>query len=117
MYGRRELHAALHRKLREGELTSRHLDIILRQLSVDESVKLWEWSPLSIPIMAAIADTFSNLPRSVFLRTGDAVRLLSAREFGCTAVYSNDRHLPAEAPHVGMTSRDVIEPLNFPEQR
>lgn len=111
VYGRLELHAALHRKLREGELTSKHLDIILRQLRVDESVKLWEWLPLSGPVMAAIEDTFANLSRSVFLRTGDAVHLLSAREFGCTAVHSNDRHLLAAAPHVGMTGRDVIGPL------
>ena len=117
VYGRLELHAALHRKLREGELTSRHLDVVLRQLSVDESVRLWEWLPLSVPVMAAIVGTYSNLSRRVFLRTGDAVHLLSAREFGCTAVCSNDRHLLAAAPHVGVAGRDVIDPREFPVRR
>ena len=42
VYGRLELHAALHRKLREGELTDLQLNIISRLLSVDESMRLWE---------------------------------------------------------------------------
>ena len=108
IYGRLELHAALHRKLRDGELTGLQLDIVRRQLSVDESVRLWRWIPLSATTMNAVADTFSELSRHVFLRTGDAVHLVSAREFGCAAVYSSDRHLLAAAPHVGMTGRDVI---------
>ena len=106
-YGRLELHAAFHRKLREKELTE-------QQLSVDESTRLWEWVPLSTAIMTAIVDTFAGLSGDVFLRTGDAVHLLSAREFGCTAVYSNDRHLLAAAPHVGIKGRDVIGPAGWP---
>ena len=110
VHGRLELHAALHRKLREGELTEGQLDIVLRQLSVDESVRLWEWMPLTSVIMAAVADTFASLPRRVILRTGDAVHLLSARERGCKAIYSDDRHLLAAAPYVGIEGRDVIAP-------
>ena len=110
MYGRLEFHAALHRKLREGELTGRQRDVILRQLSVDESVRLWEWIPISAPVMSAIADTFARLSDRVYLRTGDAVHLVSAREIGCNAVYSNDGHLLAAAPHLGIEGRDVIEP-------
>ena len=106
---RLELHAALHRKLREGELTERQLDIVRRQLSVDDSVRVWQWTPLSATTMNAVADTFVGLSGDVFLRTGDAVHLVSARAFGCAVVYSSDRHLLAAAPHVGMTGRDVIE--------
>ena len=116
VYGRLELHAALHRKLREGELSAGQHEIVLRQLSVDESVRLWEWIPLSAAIMGSIADAFANLPRRVFLRTGDAIHLLSARERGCKAVYSNDRHLLAAAPHVGIAGRDVIAPDELSER-
>ena len=108
IYGRLELHAALHRKLREGELTEHQLVIVRRQLSVDESVRVWQWTPLSATTMNAAVDTFAGLSGHVHLRTGDAVHLVSAREFGCAAVYSNDRHLLAAAPHVGITGRDVI---------
>ena len=114
VYGRLELHAAFHRKLRERELTEQQLNVVLRQLSVDESARLWEWIPLSTAIMTAIVDTFARLSGDVFLRTGDAVHLLSAREFGYTAVYSNDRHLLAAAPHVGIKGRDVIGSAGWP---
>ena len=110
IYGRLELHAALHRKLREGELTEQQSGIVRRQLSIDESVRIWQWIPLSATTMDAVVDTFADLSEHVYLRSCDAVHLMSAREFGCTAVYSNDRHLIVAAPHVGMTARDVIEP-------
>ena len=109
VYGRLELHAALHRKLREGELTERQLNIILRQLSVDESMRLWEWLPLSSIIITAITNTFASLSPSVFLRTGDAVHLVSAKMGGFTEIYSNDKRLLAAAPYVGMTGCDVME--------
>jgi predicted nucleic acid-binding protein len=108
VYGRLELHAALHRKLREGRLDERGLDVVLRQLSVDESVGLWEWLPLTARVRAAVADVYGKLSRDVFLRTGDAVHLLSAREHGLTKIYSSDRRLLAAAPHVGIEGRDVI---------
>ncbi len=114
LYGRMELLAALHRKVREGELTEPQVSVVLRQLDVDESEKLWEWIPLSSAIIEAVADTFRNLPRNVFLRSGDAVHLLSARAHGFTEIYSNDRHLLRAAPHLGLTGRDLIEPSAAP---
>ena len=110
VYGRLELHSALHRKLREGELTKQQLNIILRQLSVDESMKLWEWLPLSSTILTTVTDTFISLSRRAFLRTGDAVHLVSAKLCGFTEIYSNDKQLLASAPHVGISGYDVIEP-------
>lgn len=108
VHGRLELHAALHRKLREGRLDEQGLDVVLRQLRVDDSVGFWEWLPLTARIRAAVADAFGKLSRDVFLRTGDAVHLLSAREHGLTEIWSNDRHLLAAAPHVGMKGLDVL---------
>lgn len=114
VYGRLELHAALHRKLREGELTDLQLNIILRQLSVDESTRLWEWLPLSSAIINAVTNMFTSLPRHVFLRAGDAVHLLSARMNGFAEIYSNDKRLLAAASHIDMTGHDVIEPAELP---
>lgn len=42
VYGRLELYAALHRKLREGRLDEQGLDVVLWQLRVDDSVGLRE---------------------------------------------------------------------------
>ena len=88
--------------------------MVLRQLSVDESVRLWEWLPLTSAVMNAVAETHGNLPRDVFLRTGDAVHLFSAREHGLTEIYSNDLRLLAAAPYVGMTGLDVIGGATIP---
>lgn len=114
IFGRMELLAALHRKLREGELTAPQVTVVLRQFDLDESEKFWEWIPLSSAIVEGVADTFRSLPRGVFLRTGDAVHLLSARAHGFTEIYSNDTHLLRAAPHLGLTGRNLIGPSAAP---
>lgn len=108
VYGRLELHAALHRKLREGELTAEQHQAVLRQLSVDEASGVWQWIPLSAAVMRAVVDLFTHLPSDVFLRTGDAVHLISAREHGFQEVFSSDRRLLAAAQHVGIAGLDVM---------
>ena len=109
MYGRLELHAALHRKLREHDLTERQLDIVLRQFGVDDRAGVWTWLPLTTAIMTAVAATFTTLSRHVFLRTGDAVHLLTAKQNGLDEVFSNDERLLAAAPEIGIAGRNVIE--------
>ena len=109
VYGRLELHAALHRKLREGELTSEQHQAVLRQLSLDEASAVWHWIPLSAAVMTAVVDLFRYLPSEVFLRTGDAVHLISAREHGFQEIFSSDRRLLASAPHVGIAGTNVID--------
>lgn len=109
VFGRLELHAALHRKLREGELTVEQHQAVLRQLSLDEASGVWHWIPLSAGAMTAVVDLFRHLPSDVFLRAGDAVHLISARESGFQQIFSSDRRLLAAAPHVGIAGADVIE--------
>lgn len=65
--------------------------------------------PLTARVRSAVADIYRKLPRDVFLRTGDAVHLLSAREQGLTEIYSNDRHLLGAASYVGIKGLDVIQ--------
>ena len=112
LYGRLELHSALHRKLREGELTVEQLEAVQRQLGLDEATGLWHWIPLSPAVMTAVVDLFRRLPSEVFLRTGDAVHLISAREHGFQEIFSSDRRLLAAAPHVGLAGQDVVRDLN-----
>ena len=108
VYGRLELHAALHRKLREDDLTERQLEVVLRQLRMDEQARLWTWLPLTPAVMTAVSEAFMSLPRHVFLRAGDAVHLLTAREHGLAEVYSSDRRLLAAAPVLGVAGRNVL---------
>jgi predicted nucleic acid-binding protein len=106
-YGRIELHAALHRKLREGSITRAHLDIVFRQLELDERERMWTWLPLTEKVIAGVAVAFRGLPESVYLRAGDAVHLVSARTYAFTEIWSGDLHLIAAAPHFGLAGRSV----------
>lgn len=109
VFGRLELYAALHRTLREGRLTRKELEAVLDQLGADEALRMWHWLPLSAAVMTAVVALFRQLPPGVFLRTGDAVHLMSARQSGFREIFSNDRRLLAAARHVGISGVNVID--------
>jgi len=108
VYGRLELHAALYRKVRENTLAEHQLEVVLRQFRADEDARLWTWLPLTAAVMTEVAATFTSLSGDVFLRTGDAIHLLTARQNGLQEVYSNDQRLLDAAAAVGMQGRNVI---------
>ena len=110
VFGRMELHAVFHRKLREKSLTASQLEIVLKQLDLDEQQGLWTWLPLTDAIVATVAATFRSLPASVSLRTGDAIHLASARSASLPEIFSGDIRVVAAAPHFGLTGRNVIGP-------
>jgi hypothetical protein len=53
IYGKLEVHAALHRKFREGDITKEQMETIFLQFDLDESQRLWDWLSFTAPIMAA----------------------------------------------------------------
>jgi uncharacterized protein len=106
-FGRMELHSALHRKLREESLSREQLDVILRQLDLDESERLWTWLPLSERLMSDVASLYRALPPGVWLRTGDAIHLVSARMHSFDEIWSGDARLVAAAPHLGLAGRSA----------
>jgi hypothetical protein len=108
VYGRMELHAALHRKLREELLSRDRFEIVVRQLDLDEEQGLWNWLPLTDAIISAVAASYRRLPASVFVRTGDMIHLLTAQNQAMTEIFSGDIHMLAAAPHFGLVGRNVI---------
>ena len=110
-YGKMELHAGLHRKLREGEVTGIQLTTIFGQLELDESQRLWTWLSLTEFIMASVVDSFRTLPDRVFVRAVDAVHLVTAKTNGFSDIYSNDTHLLSAAPHFGLEGKNIIDPV------
>ncbi len=108
VFGRMELHAVFHRKLREQSLTAAQLETILKQFELDEQQGLWTWLPLTDAIAAVVASTFRSLPASVYLRTGDAIHLASARNASLSEIFSGDIRVMAAAPHFGLMGRNVI---------
>jgi hypothetical protein len=93
-----ELLAALHRKLREQVLSRRQFEIVLRQLDLDEEQGLWTWLPLTEAISAAVTASYRRLPSSVFVRTGDMIHLVTARDQTMTEIFSSETHILAASP-------------------
>jgi len=107
-YGRAELFAALHRCLRERTISRDDFRVILGQYEIDEQDQIWSWLPLGRSLIDAVAATFRTLSDDVFLRSGDAIHLVCAREHDITTVYTNDRHMLRAAGIIGLDARNVI---------
>lgn len=104
-----ELHAALHRNLRDGCLGRAEFRAVLRRFDADVARGMWHWLPVSMSVHQRVASLYRELPAPVRLRAADAIHLATAAEHGFQTVYSNDRHLLDAAPHFGLTGVNVIE--------
>jgi predicted nucleic acid-binding protein len=108
VFGKMEIHAALHRKLREGDLTEQQLKTVFKQVDLDETQRLWTWLPLTDRIMSDVINSLRSMPGSVYLRTADVLHLITAKNNGLMVVYSNDTHLLAAAQRFGIEGQNVI---------
>ncbi len=91
--GKMETEATFHRKLREQEITGTQMRSLHQQFQEDIQEERVKWIPIGQPIIDLVESTFLELPPDVFLRTGDAIHLATAADFGLKEIYSNDRHL------------------------
>jgi predicted nucleic acid-binding protein len=108
LHGRLEFFSAVKRHLREGNLAARKGQEVLRQFTRDEAADLWSFLPLARSLIESACTRLGALPDSVLCRAADALHLTCAALNGFDAIYSNDRHLLAAAPHFGLEGRNVI---------
>jgi len=108
MLGKTECRAAVHRHLREGKLSAPQAQLVHQVMDQDDAAKLWTWLPLTDALIADANAEFKKLPPTVFLRSADALHLVSARSQGLKEIYSNDRHLLAAAAQFGLIGKNVI---------
>ena len=107
-HGQAEVVAALHRKYREGSLTSQAYQVVLQEFAAEIGAGAFTWFPLSQTILDRVRADFEALPAEIFLRASDAIHLASASENGFRFVYSNDSNLLAAAPQFGLGGVNVI---------
>jgi predicted nucleic acid-binding protein len=107
-YGRAELAAAVRRKAREGLLSAAAVQTVFRQIHLDDESRVVTWYPVTDVLLDAVVGAFETLPKDAFLRAGDAVHLVCAREQGFAEIHSSDRHLLAAAPCFGLLGRDIL---------
>jgi predicted nucleic acid-binding protein len=106
-----EFVAAVHRHLREGRIASNEMDGVLQVFDADCEQGYWRWLPLTDAVMTVARTVFRTLPSEVFLRTGDALHLACAQQYGLTEVFSSDKHLLRAAGAFGLNAKNVIPDL------
>lgn len=105
---RLEFMCTIHRHLREGHITPGEARQVFVNFGQDIEAGVWEWLPVTAGLISDVCERVKQLPRNVFLRTGDALHLGCAREQAFTTIYTNDRHMLEGAAYFGLTGVDVL---------
>lgn len=101
-----EVSAAFHRKLREGAVAPSVFKALQGQFVHDLDEGLWQLAGPSEALLREVQAALARIDRSVFVRSLDAVHLVTARAEGFDRIYSNDRHLLAAARRFGLEGID-----------
>jgi predicted nucleic acid-binding protein len=102
-----ELACVLQRHVRESQLT-RGQAIRLRDFFLaDVQDGVWSLVPMSERFLFRVEALMRTVPRSLYLRAGDATHLTAAQSAGFTEIWSNDRHLLKAAQAFGLIGKSV----------
>ena len=103
-----EVAAAFHRKLREGSIDGPVFEALQGQFHHDVARGLWTLIEPTPALLQQVRTLFTRLDRSVFLRSLDAVHLMTAKAEHFDHLYSNDAHLLAACPSVHLKGINPI---------
>ena len=102
-----EMACLAHRKVREGPVTAADAvvrrDLFLNDLNSGVITAL----PVTDRLLRRVETMTRALPPTCYLRTIDALHLVTAADFGIGEVWTNDRHMLAAAPHFGVSGLSV----------
>jgi predicted nucleic acid-binding protein len=102
-----EMACLANRKVREGPVTAADA-VIRRDLFLDDlNAGVITAMPVTERLLRRVELMTRALPSSCYLRTFDALHLVTALDTGFTEIWSNDRHMLAAAPHFGLVGRSV----------
>ncbi len=102
-----EMACLAHRKVREGPTTPADA-VTRRELFLDDVNKgVITAVPVTERLLRRVEATTRALPPSCYLRTFDALHLVTAIDSGFVEIWTNDRHMLAAAPHFGLVGRSV----------
>jgi len=102
-----EVSCAIHRRIREGELTRRQGQELCDVFRGHVDGGVWTLVPLSDRLLWDLSQVLMGMPPGVFVRAGDAIHLISARQHGFRDVWTNDRHMLSAAGQFGLRGRSV----------
>jgi predicted nucleic acid-binding protein len=101
-----EVSAAFHRKLREGAIETRVFKALQGQFAHDLDTGLWRLAGPSEAVLREVQAAFFRLDKSVFVRSLDALHLVTAKSEGFDRIYSNDRHVLGASQSFGLHGVD-----------
>lgn len=99
-----ELMAVFHRRLREHKWDHSTFLAVVRQFSKDDAAGYWIWLRISQDVLEQSVQTFTTLPREIFLRSSDCVHLLTAAHHGFSGIHTHDGHQAQAAPTIGLSA-------------
>jgi predicted nucleic acid-binding protein len=102
-----EVTCAFHRHLRESHLTAAQYRELSKAFRKHVEDGLWTLIPINGRLLARVGAALDSLSPRVFLRSGDAVQLVSAQEVGESEIWTNDRRMLAAAPYFGLVGRSA----------
>jgi predicted nucleic acid-binding protein len=105
---RAEVSAAFHRKFREGVIDREAFGALQGQFSHDLNAGLWRLVEPTEALLREVQTLYTRLAASVFLRSLDALHLVTARSERFTRLYTNDRHLLTACTKVGMEGTNPL---------
>ena len=102
-----EVACAFHRHLREGHITARQHGELAQAFRKHIDDGVWALAPLDSRLIRRVTAAMKFVPATVFLRSGDAVHLVTAQDAGEEEVWTSDRHMLAAAAHFGLVGRSA----------
>jgi len=102
-----ELSCVFHRQVREGRLDKDQAGEWRAHFLEDLNNGVWVLLPVTERILFRVDALVSAVPTGVFLRSGDAIHLVTALEASFPEIWSNDRDLLGAAGQFGLRGRSV----------
>lgn len=102
-----EMACIFQRHVREGSLTRAQARGLRKLFHDDVTGGIWTLVPVSESVLDEVRRRIARLRSNVYLRAGDAVHLVTAKEAGFREVWTNDRHMLAAAAHLGLVGRSA----------
>ena len=102
-----EFHAVIHRRLRDSSSSPDSFSIndardLASRFSEHIEQGLWIFVPVHEALLRRTSALIVSAPRDLFIRTADAVHLVTAHDVGEREVWTNDRHMLAATGYFGL---------------
>ncbi len=102
-----EMACVFQRQIREYKMPRAEAALARDFFLADIQDGVWSLLPISERFLFRVESLISALPRSLYLRAGDAIHLAAAQGAGFAEIWSNDKRLLAAAPASGLSGKSV----------